>query len=131
MPLTVPNGKDKAYIAFPIPVLRFILLECLCNSLSFLSSWTKVRVEYIDDGFSNPKILVKVINDISKPILIAYQEAMNNAEPGSGVRACVKAAYAAEGTFEHSDPTPGAETYTTTITLPVHAMPEQLWRFMK
>lgn len=129
MPPTVPAGKEMAYIAFSVPVLKFILLECLCNASSFLLSRATVRFTYLDE--ESPNVLVKVTNDVSKSILKEYREAANGTEPGTGVEACQKAATAANGKFEHTELTSDVDTFTATLTLPVHAMPEQLWRFMK
>jgi len=130
MPPKVPIGKMEAYIAFPVPVLKFILLECLCNALSFLKTRGTIRFEYLYDD-EHPKIFVKVTNDISQPSLEEHNEAMKGSDGGTGVLACYKAAVAANGVFTYPDPKDVEETYTTTISLPVHAMPEKLWRFMK
>lgn len=132
MPPAVPDGQKEAYIAFSVPVLKFILLECLCNATSFLQSSAKIRFNYCCDDVPKPIILVEVTNDISKEQVSEHHRVMGDKRKGTGVIACQTAAAAAGGSFQPDRKlTSESNAYTATITLPVHAMPKQLWRFMQ
>ncbi len=118
-------SDDGRYLTFSEPVLKFLLIECFCNALSFYKSEIIVRFEFQDS--IGPKILITVENDIDMAILSEYGATAKESR-GTGLDACEKAATAANGQFSHAK---ANGNFIATITLPVHVMPNSLKEFMK